>query len=46
MRQAPKGHHGEFPSFEEGLSEMYRIYRKVLHPDEGDFEILAESGMY
>ena len=25
---------------------MYRIYRKILNSDEGDFEILLKSGMF
>ena len=25
---------------------MYRIYRKILNSDEGDFEILVKSGMF
>ena len=25
---------------------MYRIYRKTLNSDEGDFEILVKSGMF
>ena len=25
---------------------MYRIYREVLHSDEGDFRILVKSGVF
>ena len=25
---------------------MYRIYRKILNSDEGDFEILVKSGIF
>ena len=25
---------------------MYRIYKKIFHSDEGDFKILARSGMF
>ena len=35
-----------FPSFQGVLSKMYRIYRKVLNSDEGDFEILVKSGTF
>ena len=33
-------------SFQGGFSKMYRIYRKILNSDEGDFEILVKSGMF
>ena len=35
-----------FLSFQGGFSKMYRIYRKILNSDEGDFEILVKSGMF
>ena len=35
-----------FLPFQGGLSKMYRIYRKTLNSDEGDFEILVKSGMF
>ena len=35
-----------FLSFQGGFSKMYRIYRKILDSDEGDFEILVKSGMF
>ena len=35
-----------FLSFQGGFSKMYRIYRKILHSDEGDFEILVKSSMF
>ena len=35
-----------FLSFQGGLSKMYRIYRKILNSDEGDFEIVVKSGMF
>ena len=35
-----------FLSFQGGLSKMYRIYRKILNSDEGDFQILMKSGMF
>ena len=25
---------------------MYRIYRKILNSDEGDFKIMVKSGMF
>ena len=25
---------------------MYRLYRKILHLDEGDFKMLVKSGMF
>ena len=41
-----KGIREIFISFQGGLSKMYRIYRKILNSDEGDFEILVKSGMF
>ena len=35
-----------FLSFQGGLSTMYRIYRKLLHLDEGDLKLLVKSGMF
>ena len=35
-----------FLSFQGGFSKMYRIYRKILNSDEGDFEISVKSGMF
>ena len=35
-----------FLSFQGGFSKMYRIYRKILNSDEGDFEVLVKSGMF
>ena len=32
-------------SFRGGFSKMYRIYRKILNSDAGDFEILVKSGV-
>ena len=32
--------------FQGGFSKMYRIYRKILNSDEGDFKILVKSGMF
>ena len=32
-----------FCSFQGGFSKMYRIYRKILNSDEGDFEMLVKS---
>ena len=32
--------------FREGFSKMYRIYMKILNSDQGDFQILVESGMF
>ena len=29
-----------------GELKMYRIYKKILHSDEGDFKILVNSGMF
>ena len=29
-----------------GVSKMYRIYRKILNSDEGDFVMLVKSGMF
>ena len=33
-----------FFSFQGGLTQMYRIYRKILNSDQGDFQILVKSG--
>ena len=41
-----KGIREIFLSFQEGFSKMYRIYKKILNSDEGDFEILVKSGMF
>ena len=41
-----KGIREIFLSFKGGFSKMYRIYRKILNLDEGDFEILVKSGMF
>ena len=41
-----KGIREIFISFQGGLSKTYRIYRKILNSDEGDFEILVKSGMF
>ena len=41
-----KGIREIFLSFQGGFSKMYRIYRKILNSDEGDFEILVKSGMF
>ena len=41
-----KGIREIFLSFQGRFSKMYRIYRKVLNSDEGDFEILIKSGMF
>ena len=41
-----KGIREIFLSFRGGFSKMYRIYRKILNSDEGDFEILVKSGMF
>ena len=41
-----KGIRKIFLSFQGGFSKMYRIYRKILNSDEGDFEILVQSGMF
>ena len=38
-----KGIREIFLSFQWSLSKMYRIYRKILNSDEGDFEILLKS---
>ena len=35
-----------FLSFQGGLSKMYRIYKKTVHSDEGDFSILVKSGTF
>ena len=35
-----------FLSFQGGLSKMYRLNRKILHSDKGDFEILVISGIF
>ena len=32
--------------FREVLEKMYRIYRKILNSDEGDFKILVKSVMF
>ena len=32
--------------FKAVFQKMYRIYRKILNSDEGDFEILVQSGMF
>ena len=41
-----KGIREIFLSFQGSCSKMYRIYRKILNSDEGDFEILVKSGMF
>ena len=41
-----KGISDIFLSLQGGLSKMYRIYRKILNSDEGDFEILVKSGIF
>ena len=41
-----KGIREIFLSFQGGFSNMYRIYRKILNSDEGDFEILVKNGMF
>ena len=41
-----KGIRDIFLSFQGGLSKMYRIYRKNLNSDEGDFEVLVKRGMF
>ena len=41
-----KGIREIFLSFQGGFSKIYRIYRKILNSDEGDFEILVKSGMF
>ena len=41
-----KGIREIFLSFQGGFSKMYRIYRKILNSDGGDFEILVKSGMF
>ena len=41
-----KGIREIFLAFQEGFSKVYRIYRKILNSDEGDFEILVKSGMF
>ena len=41
-----KGIREIFISFQGGLSKTYRIYRKILNSDEGDFGILVKSGMF
>ena len=41
-----KGIREIFLSFQGGFSNMYRIYRKLLNSDEGDFEILVKRGMF
>ena len=43
-----KGTREIFLSFQGGWegSKMYRIYRKILYSDEGDFQILVKSGMF
>ena len=41
-----KGIREIFLSFQGGLSKMYRIYKKILNSDEGDFKILAKKGMF
>ena len=35
-----------FLSFQESVSKMYRIYRKILNSVEEDFEVLVKSGMF
>ena len=35
-----------FLSLQGGLSKMYRLYRKILNSDEGDFESLVKSDMF
>ena len=44
--KSQKGIEEIFLSFRRGFSKMYRIYRKILNPDEGDFGILVKSGMF
>ena len=41
-----KGIREIFLSFQGAFSKLYRIYRKILNSDEGDFEILVKSGMF
>ena len=41
-----KGIREIFFSFQGGLSKMYRIYRKILNSDEGDFKILVKSCVF
>ena len=41
-----KGIREIFLSFQGGFSKMYKIHRKILNSDEGDFEILVKSGMF
>ena len=40
-----KGIREIFLSFKGDLSKKYRIYRKILNSDEGDFEILLKGVM-
>ena len=40
-----KGIREIFLSFQGGLWKMYRIYKKILHSDEGDFKIWVKSGI-
>ena len=35
-----------FFHFREVYQNMYRIYRKILNSDQGDFQILVKSGMF
>ena len=41
-----KGIREIFLSFQGGLLKMFRIYRKILNSDQGDFQILVKSGMF
>ena len=45
-KKLQKGIREIFLSFQGGFSKMYRIYRKILNSDKGDFEILVKSGMF
>ena len=36
-REVSKGHQGDFPSVSGSFSKMYRVYRKILNSEEGDF---------
>ena len=41
-----KGTREIFLSFQGGFSKMYRMYRKILNSNEGNFEILVKSGLF
>ena len=41
-----KGIREIFLSFQRSFSKIYRIYRKILNSDEGEFEILVKSVMF